>query len=92
MGPTASRISFLPLGTLSLLRLYSRFRGFRQARANVTAVQADIFQFPIAELAESEKICLVLAARDCGGNPAVEDGAEARQKDTNLSPDCWRSS
>ena len=66
------------LSTISLLHPGSIFRDFRQILNDVTAVEADVFQFPIAKLTEGEKICLAFVTRDRGGNPAVDEAADAR--------------
>jgi hypothetical protein len=83
-------VSLVSLSTLGLLHPNSKFRGFRQALADVTAAEADVLEFPIAELTEGKKLCLALVARDCGGNPAVDKAAEARKQDTEPSSDYRR--
>jgi hypothetical protein len=51
----------------------------RQSVADLIAAEADVFEAPVAEMAQGDKRCLPLAMRDQGGNPAVDEAAEARQ-------------
>ena len=51
----------------------------RQSVADLIAVEADVFEVPVAEMAQGDKRCLTLTMRDQGGNPAVDEAAEARQ-------------
>jgi hypothetical protein len=46
-------------------------------------------QFAIAELTEGSEICLALVTRDSGGDPAVDEAAEARQEEAYSSPDIY---
>jgi hypothetical protein len=70
-----------------LLHPVSIFGGFLQRPANVIAVETDVFQFPIAELTEGKKVRLALVACDRGGDPAVDEAADAGEQDDEPSPD-----
>ena len=50
----------------------------RQRVADLIAAEADVLEVPVAEMAQGDS-CLTLAMRDHGGNPAVDEAAEARQ-------------
>jgi hypothetical protein len=54
--------------------------------ANLAAVDADIFQIPIAKVAQGEKVRLALTVCD----HAVDETAEARQKNSDSSADHGR--
>ena len=60
---------------------------FRQVPAEVAATEADVLTFPIAEMAKPMPGGLALATRDGGGDPAVDEAADARQQDVGPSPD-----
>jgi hypothetical protein len=64
--------------------------GFCQGVAEFTPMEADVFQFPVTETPQHDKICLVLAMRDHGGNPAVDEAGKARQKNPEGSSKCGR--
>src|SRR6188472_3513409 len=66
-------------GSLKILHSRSLLGSLRQSVADLIAVEADVFEVPVAEMAQGEKRCLTLAMRDHGGNPAVDEVAEARQ-------------
>ena len=51
----------------------------RQSVADLIAVEADVFEVPVAEMAQGGQLCLALAMRDHGGNPLVDKATEARQ-------------
>ena len=53
--------------------------GFCQGVAELTPMEADVFQFPVTETSQHDKIRLMLAMRDHGGNPLVDKATEARQ-------------
>jgi hypothetical protein len=64
-------------------------RPLHQSVADLTMVDADIFQIPIAEMAQRDKVRLTLTVRDRSGDHAVDETAEARQKNGHGSPNCW---
>jgi hypothetical protein len=64
--------------------------GFCQGVAELTPMEADVLQFPVTETSQHDKICLVLAMRDHGGNPAVDEAGKARQKNPEGSSKCGR--
>jgi hypothetical protein len=66
-------------------------RSLLESVADLTAVDTDIFQIPVAEMAQGDKIRLTLTMSDRGGDQAVDEAAEARQKNSDPSPDWWRS-
>ena len=61
--------------------LHSRsFLGpLRQSVADLIAVEADVFEVPVAEMAQGGQLCLSLAIANHGGNLPVDEAAEARQ-------------
>jgi hypothetical protein len=63
-------------------------RGFRQAFAEVTSGEADVFQFSIAKLTEESNICRAHPARNFGGNPAVYEVTQAGHNEPKRFPDC----
>jgi hypothetical protein len=64
-------------------------RPLSQSIADLTTVDADILQIPIAELAQRDKVRLALTVCDCGGDRAVDETAESHQKIGESSPNCW---
>jgi len=62
----------------------------RQSVADLIAADTDVFEVPVAEMAQRDKRCLALAMRDHGGNPPIDEAAEARQKNCGSSPDSRR--
>jgi hypothetical protein len=64
------------------------FRGFRQALADVTSGEADVFQFSIAKLTEECNIRRAYPARDFGSNPAVYEVTQAGHNEPKRFPDC----
>ena len=64
-------------------------RSLLQSAADLTTGEADIFQVPIAEMAQRDEVRLALTARDHGGDHAVDETAEAHQKNSGSSPDSW---
>jgi hypothetical protein len=63
------------------------FSGFRQALAEVTSGQPDVFQFSVAKLTEESNICRPHSARDFGCNPAIHEVTQAGHDETKPSPD-----
>jgi adenine-specific DNA glycosylase len=51
-----------------------------QSVTDLAAGDTDVFEIPVAEMAQRDKRCLALAMRDHGGNQPVDEAAEARQK------------
>jgi hypothetical protein len=51
----------------------------RQSVADLIAAEANVSEIPVGEMAQGDKRRLTLAMRDHGGNPAVDEVAEARQ-------------
>jgi hypothetical protein len=66
-------------------------RPFGQGVTDLAAVDADVFQVPAAKIAHRDKVRLTLTMSDEGGNPTVDETAEARQSNSCSSPDSWRS-
>jgi hypothetical protein len=66
-------------------------RRFRQSFTDLAAVDADVLQVPVAKMAQRDKVRLTLTMSNEGGNPTVDETAEARQSNSCSSPDSWRS-
>jgi len=62
-------------------------RGFRQALAEVTSGETDVFQFSIAKLTEDSNICHARSACDFGSNPAVYEVTQAGHNKPEPPPD-----
>jgi hypothetical protein len=58
---------------------------------DITAADADVLEVPVTEMTQHGKRCLAFVTRDRGGNPPIDEAAEARHKDCDASPDCRRS-
>jgi len=71
--------AFVRSASLGLLHPLAGPRPFRQSVTDLAAVDADIFQIPVAKMAQSDKVRLTLTMSDKGGNPAVDETAESRQ-------------
>jgi hypothetical protein len=78
------------VSTLGVLFSDTTSRGFRQAFAEVTPGETDVFQFPIAELTEDSNIRRACSACDFAGNPAVYEETEAGHNKPEPLPDCCR--
>jgi hypothetical protein len=65
-------------------------RPFRKSVTDLAAVDADVFELPVAKMAQRDKVRLTLTMSDEGGNPTVNETAEARQSNSCSSPDSWR--
>ena len=73
------------ISRLGLLLPQSSLGGVRQRLAGLASrLEADVLQFPVTEASQHDKVCLVLAMRDYGGNPAIDEASKARQK----NPEC----
>jgi hypothetical protein len=83
--------ALFPSESLNSLYLLASLRPLIESIANLTAVDADIFQIPIAAIAQSDKVRLALTVCDHGGDRTVDETAEARQKNSDSSADRWRS-
>ena len=57
---------------------------------DLTARGANVFEVPVAEMAQRDQRCLALAMRDHGGNPLVDEATEARQKNGGSSSNSRR--
>jgi len=73
-----------------LLLPQSSLGGFCQGFADLTPMEANVLQFPVAEMSQHDKICLALAMRNYGGNPAIDVTGKARQKNPECSSNCGR--
>jgi hypothetical protein len=78
--------ALFPSESLNSLYPLASLRPLTESIANLTAVDADIFQIPIAEMAQSDKVRLALTVCD----HAVDETAEARQKNSDSSADRGR--
>src|SRR5258708_18206806 len=83
---TASRVCDAS-GSPRILHARSLPCPLRESVTNIVAVDTDVSEVPVAEMAQREKRCLALAMRDHGGNPPVDEAAEERQKNDGSSPD-----
>jgi hypothetical protein len=83
--------AFVRSASLRLLYLLASPRPFRQSVTDLPTVDADVFQVPVAKIAQRDKVRLTLTMSDEGGNPTVDETAEARQSNSYSSPDSWRS-
>jgi len=77
---------FFPSESLNSLYPLASLRPLVESIANLAAVDADIFQISIAEMAQGDKVRLALAVCD----HAVDETAEARQKNSGSSADRGR--
>jgi hypothetical protein len=68
----------------------SSLGGFCQGFAGLAPMEANVLQFPVAEASQHDKVCLVLAMRNHGGNPAIDAASKARQKNPECSSNCGR--
>jgi hypothetical protein len=82
--------ALFPSESLNSLYLPASLRPLIESIANLTAVDADIFQIPIAEIAQSDKVRLALTVCDHGGDRTVDETAGAHQKNSDSSADRWR--
>lgn len=73
---------FFPSESLNSLYPLASLRPLVESIANLAAVDADIFQIPIAEMAQGDKVRLALAVCDY----VVDETAEAHQKNSGSSP------
>jgi hypothetical protein len=62
-----------------------------EAVIKVTTAETDIPEFSIAEPSENVEGGFALVTRDGGGDPAVDEAADARQKDVYSTPDEYRA-
>jgi hypothetical protein len=69
----------IPSGPPEILHSRSLLGPLRQSVADLIAAEADVSEIPVGEMAQGDKRRLTLATRDRGGNPAVDEVAEARQ-------------
>jgi hypothetical protein len=60
-------------------------RGLYETFPDVSAAETDVFQFPIAELPENDKVCVARPARNFRGNHVIYEAAEAGQETTEGS-------
>jgi hypothetical protein len=72
------------------LRPQSSLGGFCQSFADLTPMEPNVLQFPVTETSHNDKVCLVLAMRDHGRNPAIDEASKARQKNPECSSNCGR--
>jgi hypothetical protein len=56
--------------------------GLSETFADISAVEADVFQFPVAELTENDQLCLPCPARNFCSNDAVYKATQPCQDTT----------
>ena len=58
----------------------------RKSVTDLTAGDTHVLEVAVAEMAQRDQRRLALAMRDHGGNPPVDEAAEARQKNRLIQP------
>jgi adenine-specific DNA glycosylase len=70
---------------LGMLHPQSFLCPLEQSVTDLAAGNTDVFEIPVAEMAQRDKRCLALAMRDRGGNQPVDEAAEARRRPSSES-------
>ena len=62
------------------------FAASSRAVVDLAAADADVLQFPVAELAQRSELRLTLVTRNRRGNQAINEAAQPHQKTANAAP------